>query len=433
MSSIDTSHGGPLAALYRLYNPEKPFPWGEADAPPACILDIKVWAAKLLEEYNKNPDIPMDASVRVWISPDGLCAYCVSAPPLAGGQELSLEMLKAAVEEREVKLGLINEALVSIVLEKAYLRIILIARGMEAEDGEDGYIEDLSNINETAKPMEDEYGKVDFKELGWIKNIPAGQQLCRIIPPTAGRDGFTVKGHRIHAKGGRAAPYVCGENTEYTDDGLYLISSVEGRLVQKGARYAVSQTLTIPGDVNYGTGNITSNGTVIVMGDVFPGFSVKANKDIIIYGTVDGGVLEAGGDITVMGGVLASNTGVVRAGGNLRCKFMEYGNAHVGGNAYFENLIHSNVNCVGDIMVLSGRGIVIGGELTAMGNISVVAAGNRAGCATSLCVGPTAEFSEHKKAVLVELETQAERCNRISAAVEKLRGGRGGGGEAAPA
>lgn len=47
-------------------------------------------------------------------------------------------------------------------------------------------------------------------------------------------------------------------------------------------------------EVNMATGNIHYDGTVQVDGEVQHGMLVQASGDIIVSGTVDGGVLEAG-------------------------------------------------------------------------------------------------------------------------------------------
>lgn len=418
----------PIRLLYQQYGKESrgirvaDYLWRPLQALPPCWAKICSLAAEFLQKLQRDPTLSTDAYVGIWVSPDQLIGWAMVFPPLNGGADVTEDSFRAALDAAQITYGINEEYLAAMVGQKAYMKLAKIATGVPPHNGENGRIVDLALADDASALPEDEYGRVDFKDLGWIKNVEQGQRLCQIIPPTSGRDGISVLSKRLLAKAGRPAPYVAGDHTEFTEDGAFLVASVDGQVSRKAGRYVVTETLTIQGNVDYSTGNINVNGSVIIMGDVYPTFKVEAKKDIVVYGTVDGGILTAGGDISVYGGVLASNQGVLQAGGNLRCKFMEYGTAYAGGNAYFENLIHSTVNCEGDIFVTSGRGAVIGGKLIAMGNITINTVGNRANCATYLQLGATEDFTDRKHHLVVEISTLTAKINRITAVIEKLRG-----------
>ena len=135
-----------------------------------------------------------------------------------------------------------------------------------------------------------------------------------------------------------------------------------------------------------------------------PNFHVQAKHDIIIHGTVEGATIVAGRDLNILGGVMAAREGSVYAGRDLRCKFMENGRGYAGGDAYFENLILCDISAEGSINVTSGRGSVIGGTLTAMGDIRVGVVGNRTYRATHLRIEGTPDFLSRKRACNEDLE-----------------------------
>lgn len=413
LDKTSARHGTPDYSDF-LYEPDQPV--------PPCIGPMRVRAAELFKITQEAPDMSIDASVSVWTSGDLYSAWCVAFPPANDGDALTADTIRRALASAKLGFGVDEARVEAMAQNQSYMRLALIASGERAQHGEDGKVVDMTlERAEDAPPPEDDYGRIDFKNLNWIQNVTKGQKLCRIIPPTSGQDGMNVLGQRQYAKPGRAAPYVAGDHTAFSEDGVYLLAAIDGQLLRKGTRYVVDETLTIKGNVDYSTGNIKCNGSVVVMGDVYPNFEVEAQNNITVYGTVDGGTLKAGKDVAVFGGVLASNQGYIHAGGNFRCRFMEYGKAYVGQNAYFENLIHSNINCEGDIFVTSGRGTVIGGRLVSMGNITINTCGNRANCNTILHLDCTEEFTERKRTLAIELGMQSERCARIEERLETFR------------
>ncbi|MCD8491911.1 MAG: FapA family protein [Geovibrio sp.] len=55
--------------------------------------------------------------------------------------------------------------------------------------------------------------------------------------------------------------------------------------------------------MDYSTGNIVFNGVVHIRGDVLSGFSVKAEKDIMVEGIVQDATMVAGGSIVIKTGI----------------------------------------------------------------------------------------------------------------------------------
>lgn len=386
---------------------------------PFCFSAMRLRATALLQAQHEAPDQPVDGSVGVWIGSRKQEAWCAVFPPLNGGAHADIA---AALAAAGVVMGIDRQIADALDREDGFLRLAKIAAGVPAQNGENGYIIDLFEAPKDGL-REGEQGKIDFKELNWIVNVSSGQQLCEIVPPTAGTDGHDVCGRLLRARPGRPAAIIAGRNTEYSADRRYLLASIDGHLTCTSSRYDVNDLLTIHSNVDYSTGNIRANGSVVIYGDIQPNFRVEAMTDIIVHGTVTGGTLIAGGDICVYGGVLAS-TGThseLCANGDIRCKFMENGIAYAQKNAYFENLINSHVSCDGDIFVTSGRGSVIGGSLTAMGKITISMLGNRAYRPTTVKIGCTETFTENKEHLKEEIALAERKCALAEEGLKKLR------------
>lgn len=394
--------------------------YGGLEEPPQCWPEVQKAVTDRLNRYRWNPDDKLDAEAKIFVNPDRLEAWCFVLPPINNGTEMDLERLRHIVDDRGILTGIDQDALKLAGSPEGYMQLIKIAQGLSAVRGADGYVVDLVTPPDHNQYEKDDRGRIDFAEKHWIVNVVPDQKLCEIHQPTEGRDGFDIFGHRLDGRPGRPVPRVNGSNTAFTPDGRFLLATTEGQLVKLGEKYTVSQVLTINGNIDYSTGNIRANGSVVIYGNVMPTFHVQARHDVIIHGTVEGATVVAGRDLTVLGGVMASREGFVHAGNDLRCKFMENARAYCGHDAYFENLILCNVSAEGSIYVTSGRGSVVGGSLVAMGDIHIGTLGNRTYRASQVRIQQTRDFLERKARCNSELEEARDAWKTADENVARL-------------
>ena len=114
-----------------------------------------------------------------------------------------------------------------------------------------------------------------------------------------------------------------GKNTELSEDGTQLLSKIEGQILVRNDKYNIEQTLTIDGNVDFSIGNLDVTGNLVVQGDICSGFEVRATGDITVNGMIEGASVVAGGNIFVRSGMNGNSKGVLTAGKDIRCKFME--------------------------------------------------------------------------------------------------------------
>ena len=388
---------------------------------PFCYSEYESIAESRWQAAQDTPDKPQDAKVEIWISGDRQEAWMAVFPPLRAGQDITAEAVDAAIEQRKIKEGRIEEAIARARTRDGYLRLTLIAKGRPPVDGTDGKVVSLI---EALDPhwKEDSKGKINFAEFNWLVNVDEGQDLCEIMEPTEGEDGFDILGKVLRGRNGKPAPKVNGKNTSYTEDGRYLRADTAGQLIHNGGKYLVNEVLTIKGDVDYSTGNIKSNNTVVIEGNIKPNFKVESKQDVVVKGTVEWATIIAGHDINVNGGITAGPDDYIQAGNDIHCRFMENGRAICGGDAYFENLVLCEVNAEGSVMVTSGRGTVVAGSVTAMEDIRINTIGNRSYRATDIRIGLTPRFRERLEKCTEELNTTRENIKQVKANISKLLG-----------
>ena len=120
-----------------------------------------------------------------------------------------------------------------------------------------------------------------------IKNVREGQRLVTLIPHTEGIPGKNVKGEEVPGKDGKKLALPKGKNVNITEDGLGLISTVDGEVKLLDGKVSVFSVYEVKKDVDNSTGNIRFNGKVVVMGNVLTGFIIEAEGDIEVYGVVE--------------------------------------------------------------------------------------------------------------------------------------------------
>jgi len=121
-----------------------------------------------------------------------------------------------------------------------------------------------------------------------IQEVNKGDTLVLKIPFTKGIDGFDVFGHIIKATPGRDIKLPTGKNTVLSADGLKLLADKDGVISFSDSNVDILDIITIDGNVDFSTGNISHKGDVFIKGDVLPDFKVIAGGDIKIGGVVEG-------------------------------------------------------------------------------------------------------------------------------------------------
>lgn len=298
------------------------------------------------------------------------------------------EDVMAAIEERGVVFGVREETIRSLCQTPKFNVPILIARGIAPQTGEDGHVEYLVQPQKELRPKLRSDGTVDYRDLGLIENVQAGQVLCTIHPPTKGQDGKDLFGNVLEGKMGKEPAKVNGKNTEYSEDGLQLLSQVDGNVEVSRGTVSVNTLLKISGNVDNSTGDINFVGDIQVNGDILSGFTVISGGNITVKGTVEGAVIQAAGDIVVNEGINGMTRGSLTAGGSVRCKYIQSCFIKAGQNIYADSMMYCTVECAGNLELSGKRGVLIGGKATVAKALTAKTIGTSSHIATQVVMNP---------------------------------------------
>ncbi len=379
------------------------------------------------EGEEEEEQLVLDAQPCFFFSADKLYAWGIVFPPVGYGAEVSREMLYQALAAQGILYG-VNTHLVDrwAMDREKYLHLFLVATGKPAFDGANGNIVD-SFPREAVRSLEvDEFDRVDYTALNLIHNVKQGQEICRLIKPTEGEPGRTVLDTEIPAKCGKSVPLPKGRNTEISEDGTLLVASIAGDVEFTGRSFQVKPVLEIPGNVDFSTGNINFLGDINIRGDVLSGFTVRAMGNIQVAGVVEAGsTVEAGGDLVVVKGILGDGTTIIRAHRSIFSKYIENSTIYVRENLQTDCIINSQIYSDGEVLVVSGRGTIIGGRIWAAKRINALTVGARSECRTSVMLGglPCTNFEYEivqRELKMLEMELEKLECQLDSTGKSSL-------------
>ena len=283
-----------------------------------------------------------------------------------------------------------------------------IARGKSPMIGEDAKIKYFFQMEPKKVLHEDEKGRINFKELNLINNVEKGTLLAQKTPKINPKSGINVYSQPELPDPVKDVDFVAGKNTEISTDRLRCFSTIDGEVKLEKKMIQVSPVFRIDGDVCLDTGNITFNGTVQVYGDVRSGFSIKAKRDILIYGMVESAELTAGGDIVIQNGFVAQNKGHIKCRGNLNVKYIDQGKVTCHGDLMVEtSIMHSEVTCFSFMKLSFAK--IIGGSTTAVKNVEIKELGTKLGVPTEITIGDKAIIQQR----LVDLRSQLDEKKQV--------------------
>jgi uncharacterized protein (DUF342 family) len=330
--------------------------------------------------------------LQVTVSEDKMNAYLVFRK-VEGEVKLTTQELETYLASQGVKHGLQQDLLylISQRPQDFYFKQNIVAIGTPPKNGQDGSIRVLYELSDQKiiRPAEREDGSVDFKEVTQLANVKTGQLIAERMPPTPGVPGKAVTGEAITGKDGKEAMFKIGKNVVVNPEKTAMYSAIDGLVTKtEKEKLNVFPVYEVNGDVDYNVGNIDFVGTVVIRGNILTGFRVKASGDIRVTGGIEGADVESEGSIEISGGIIGSNKGYVRAGRNIRCSFIQEGNAYAGEEITVnQSIMHSNVRAGRNVLCNGAKGLIVGGQVQAGERVIARTIGNSMSTATAIEVG----------------------------------------------
>lgn len=356
-------------------------------------------AAAMMKRWSDAELEPQNAEPVLLVSRDRMRVYLFAFPPMFGGEDLDEKGIRALLDKEKITFGINGEVLESAGTGRVYMRLILLASGLPPVDGLDGrVVERYRRAVEIRLTVRDD-NTIDYRDLGWLQTANEGDVICEITPPTKAAAGFDVYNRTLPGRDGRKANVPKGSGTELNEEGTLLLAKIGGAVTFQSERFRVDPLVIIEGNVDIAVGHLDVVGDVLIKGDVQEGFKVKATGDITVNGGVEGATLEAGGSVQIGLGMNGNSVGSIQAGGEVYSKFFENTNVWAGKSIICDTIINSEIASEEDVLVTTGRGVIIGGKVTALRRVAAITVGNQSNRAMEIVLGNTETYLRERRAM----------------------------------
>ncbi|BAU27697.1 hypothetical protein DFP93_10256 [Aneurinibacillus soli] len=348
------------------------------------------------EKKETSPPKTFADVAKIQIAKDKLTA--VMEFDIEEGMTFTYDEVVSVLEKNKVYFGRDEELLRKVAESpRSYSHENLtVAHGSAPVHGIDGKIEYMIHSSGKTGPQEKEDGNVDYYNVLTLLNVSKGQMLAKKIPATKGTPGKSVTGDEIVAKDGKEARYQIGKNVLLDQEKVHAYAAIDGQvsITDKG-KLNVLSVYEVKGDLDFSVGNIDFVGSVVVRGNVHPGFTVKAGGDIRIAGSVEGATLEANGTIEIAQGVIGQNKGYIKAGHDVKAGFIQDALVTAENDVIISQVImHSNVSAGHQVICRATKGLIVGGSIKAGESVLAKIVGNATNTPTSIEVGVKPQLRE---------------------------------------
>jgi uncharacterized protein (DUF342 family) len=227
---------------------------------------------------------------------------------------LTREDVAKKLQGLKVVKGVDWSAVDRMIQGKQYDRGQIIAQGLPAKPGKDAVIHEKVKIDSNLAPVMNQSGKADYKNVDNIHQVKQGDVLAVKTPMVPGEPGEDIFGKTLPAPAAKDAQFKLGANTTVSEDGLSLVAQVGGYVYHNAGAICVGVTYVLKGDVDFHTGNLHYHGDIQVMGNVTEGFTVEADGNVTVEGSVEGAeVVSHGAAVTIKSGVFGHGKGRIAA------------------------------------------------------------------------------------------------------------------------
>jgi uncharacterized protein (DUF342 family) len=231
-----------------------------------------------------------------------------------------------------------------------------------------------------------------------LRRVAAGEIIALWDDGVPARAGMDVTGQELPAPLQEALTpeRAAGTGTEparAADGALALRARVAGFAQrQPDGCVRVVGIFSVEGDLGPDDPPIVTDDVVVVRGTVKKGASITSSSDVVIMGDLEDAVITAGGNVEVDGAV--GEGPPIEAGGALVLRGVSEGRTLMAGSLKIEGEVRNcELRATGDVRVRK----LVGGAITAGGNVSIDSAGDGDGASTVVWAGHHLTRAEEAK------------------------------------
>lgn len=379
-----------------------------------------------------------DGNFELEIAPDRMSVMLSSSPP-RGGRRVSVQDVLASLSELGIVYGVRDDAIATSIGDRRSNSTI-IAQGTPPTVGTAASFESLLEALKTRQAEDDDNAVVDYRELGNLTLVAPGTPLMRRTPAVQGKPGLNVLGEAVpprHIPDTPFASNLTGVAIDENDPCLLRAANAGSPMVVPQG--VLVNSLVEVDQVDLSTGNINFDGTLKVRGDITAGMEVRVSGDVVVSGTIEAAKVEAGGNISVNGGIIGMadvkqpgaratpgsqpalvRTAQITAGGSVKARFIENAVINADKNVAAEREIRQSRVYAGESVSVgppnSQLGVITGGEVHAAKSISAGSIGSMAAVPTLVSAG----LHPHAEAKRVALQQRRAGLDEEKSKLEKL-------------
>lgn len=268
--------------------------------------------------------------------------------------------------------------------------------------------------------------KVDTRSVKDINIADRNQLLMRIGEITIGNDGFTIEGIVLRKK--EIAPTTAvkaGPNIYKSDNQRELFAKKAGHIVWNEDEHYIDiePVYIVEGNVDFNEGNIVGFvGKVVVKGDVKPKFSVVAEGDIEIHGSVEDATVEStSGNVFVGGSIIHQNEGYIQAKNNVNGMIATNAKIRARNIIVQKEVMNSDFEATNKIIVMGTPGVFVGGVAKAKNLIRINIVGSESWVPTKIHVGDVSEKKKRLRALNQQIGKQMSELKEAQQIVSLLQ------------
>lgn len=326
----------------------------------------------------------------------------------------TVESVLSALADAEIKYGIDQEAISKAVFEALEGRSVeglVVARRKDPVSAGGLRVEWKVRKATGAAVTIREDGRADYKNQDRSTLVTEGQPLAELVHfGGEGEDGIDVRGQAIKPPvDPRSAPppqWDASVREEKTAEGnVLLVAAKTGELYFEGNRLSIVQGKQVAGDVGPATGNIRFPGAVQISGSVLGGYTVFAEGDVTISGSVEAALVSSDGSIRIGEGIKGRRKATLRARKTLEAAFAEQALLlAVEGVSLRGACLLSNVKTNGRLVLGGDKGVLIGGVVRARRGVEVQNLGTENGIKTEVSFGQDYLLADQAEAEEREIE-----------------------------
>jgi uncharacterized protein (DUF342 family) len=383
------------------------------------ILEAEESGRRAMDTANTLLGGKNDGKLIIRFSEDDLEAWADFMPPVKEGLPLTNEYLLILMEQFKITYGIhwetLRESAQQCNTYRKPINDILIAMGDPPVKETAEYFEINPHLTEIPIPVPDKKrnDQIDFRSYSPFIIVKKDQVLAWNKPRKPGREGKNVHGAVIPCGINRFEGVSGGHNTKTTEK--YIISEINGQLVETGGVLNVQANLVIKGSVGYATGNIIFPGDVLIEGAVSDGFKICSGGSVTIKQTFDVTEVIAKTDLNVAGGIIGRGRAFVKVGGALRTKFIQNCRVACRGTITADSGITNSSIYTMENLVLGEKGRILGGEIYAIHGIKAGGIGKDIGKATHIHCGIDFTLQKDKENCNAALRLLVEKITKLKA------------------